>query len=83
MSASVDNPVLVADVGGTNLVTAPLLFIVGDKDKMTPPKAAQVLVDAAMQAGKSVTQVNVDAGHAMMVESPSKIVQALHAFLQK
>ncbi len=64
-------------------VTAPLLFIVGDKDKMTPPKAAQVLVDAAMQAGKSVTQVNVDAGHAMMVESHSKIVQALHAFLQK
>ena len=64
-------------------VTAPLLFIVGDKDKMTPPKAAQVLVDAAMQAGKSVTQVNVDAGHAMMVEAPVKIVQALHAFLQK
>ena len=64
-------------------VTAPLLFIMGDKDKMTPPKAAQVLVDAAMQAGKSVTQVNVDAGHAMMVEAPSKIVQALHAFLQK
>ena len=64
-------------------VTAPILFIVGDKDKMTPPKAAQVLVDAAMQAGKSVTQVSVDAGHQMMVEAPSKIVQALHAFLQK
>lgn len=64
-------------------VTAPLLFIVGDKDKMTPPKAAQVLVVAAMQAGKSVTQVNVVAGHAMMVEAPVKIVQALHAFLQK
>ena len=65
------------------IVSAPLLFIVGDKDKMTPPKAAQVLIDVAMQAGKSVTQVNVDAGHAMMVEAPVKIVQALHEFLQK
>ena len=64
-------------------VAAPLLFIVGDKDKMTPPKAAQVLVDAATQAGQFVTQVNVDAGHQMMAELPLKIVHALQTFLQK
>ncbi|HMS27075.1 MAG TPA: alpha/beta hydrolase [Burkholderiaceae bacterium] len=64
-------------------VTAPLLFIMGDKDKMTPPKAAQVLIDAALQAGQSVKQVNVNAGHAMMVEASNEVVQALQSFLQK
>lgn len=64
-------------------VSAPLLFIVGDKDKMTPPKAAQVLIDAATQAGKSVKQINVNAGHAMMAEVPIEIAQALQAFLQQ
>ena len=64
-------------------VTAPILFIVGDKDKMTPPKAAQVLIDTAMQAGKTVTHARLDTGHAMQQEAPLKIVQVLQEFLQQ
>jgi pimeloyl-ACP methyl ester carboxylesterase len=33
-------------------VSCPLLFVLGEQDQMTPPKAAKGLIDAAKGAGK-------------------------------
>ena len=46
-------------------VTCPVLFLLGENDQMTPPKAAQSLVKLAPHA-KTVT---VQAGHSLMTES--------------
>jgi pimeloyl-ACP methyl ester carboxylesterase len=58
-------------------VTAPTLFILGTRDQMTPPKAAQTLVRNARQ-GKTVL---VDAGHQMMAEAPDGVLSALRDFI--
>ena len=55
-----------------------LLFIVGQHDQMTPPKAAQGLISAALQA----TVVTVNAGHSLMTEAPDATLAALHQFLK-
>jgi pimeloyl-ACP methyl ester carboxylesterase len=59
-----------ADVG------CAVLFILGARDIMTPPRSAQALT-AALKHGKIVT---VDAGHAMMAEQPDAVLDALAAF---
>jgi pimeloyl-ACP methyl ester carboxylesterase len=61
-----------------NTAGAATLFIVGNQDQMTPPKAAQGLISAATQA-KVVT---VDAGHSIMTEAPDATLFALVQFLQ-
>ena len=58
-------------------VRAPTLFILGDKDQMTPPRAAQALVGWAANAKVA----RVDAGHQMMVEAPDAVLLALRDFL--
>ena len=58
-------------------VTAPTLFVLGHRDQMTPPKAAQPLVRAA-KTGKVVL---VDAGHQMMTEAPDAVLFAIRDFL--
>ena len=58
-------------------VRCPVLFVLGRHDQMTPPKAAQALVDMAAQA----SVVTVDAGHQMMLEAPEAVLSALTAFL--
>lgn len=60
-------------------VQCPTLFILGKDDQMTPPKAAQTLVQSAPNA--SVAQVN--AGHAMMSEAPEEVLAALKGFLKR
>ena len=35
-------------------ITCPVLFLLGTQDQMTPPRAAQTLIEAARQAGRSV-----------------------------
>lgn len=57
-------------------VTCPALFVVGSKDMMTSPKAAQALA-GKMPKAKLVT---VPAGHAMMGEKPDEVLDALAAF---
>ncbi|TFW17495.1 alpha/beta fold hydrolase [Duganella callida] len=57
-------------------VHCPTLFIFGASDVMTPPKAARTLT-AALPHARSVT---VQAGHAMMVEQPDAINDALLKF---
>jgi pimeloyl-ACP methyl ester carboxylesterase len=57
---------------------AAILFIVGSKDQMTPPRAAQSLIDAAPQA----QVLRVAAGHQMMVEAPEAVLDGLRRFFK-
>jgi len=57
-------------------VACPALFLVGTKDMMTSPKAAQALA-GKMPNAKLVT---VPSGHAMMGEKPDEVLDALAAF---
>ena len=59
-------------------VQAPVLFILGRRDQMTPPRAAQGLVKAARDG----RVVEVDAGHQMMAEAPDAVLDALRGFLK-
>jgi pimeloyl-ACP methyl ester carboxylesterase len=54
----------------------PVLFILGRLDKMTPPRAAAALTQAARHG----RIVEVDAGHAMMAEQPEAVLEALADF---
>ena len=58
-------------------VSAPTLFILGKRDQMTPPKAAQGLIGKAVRS-KVVT---LDAGHQMMLEAPDGVLFAIRDFL--
>ena len=59
-------------------VKAPTLFVLGNKDQMTPPKAAQPLIRAATNA----KVVLLNAGHQLMTEDPDGVLFALHEHLQ-
>ena len=59
-------------------VACPVLFILGRHDQMTPPKAAQPLVQAARQA----RVVQLRAGHSLMTEAPDAVLDALFDFLR-
>lgn len=59
-------------------VAQPTLIIVGDADRLTPPKYAAFLRDRLANA----TLVTVpDAGHAVAVEAPDAVASALRDFL--
>ena len=57
-------------------VQCPVLFLLGEADQMTPPRAAQSLVAKARQGHV----VKVRAGHAMMSEAPDAVLFALREF---
>ena len=63
-------------------VTCPILFVLGEKDQMTTPKAAQSLITQAQQSGKTHQVVRVPMGHHQMSESPEETLQAIQQFLQ-
>lgn len=56
----------------------PICLVLGQSDQMTPPAAAQTLIDWAQRP----TVVKVDAGHAIMSEAPEALQQALIEALQ-
>lgn len=59
-------------------VKCPALFILGSRDQMTPPRAAQSLVQAIPHA----TVVSLEAsGHSLMAEAPDATLDALIGFL--
>ena len=62
-------------------LSCPLLFVLGQVDQMTPPKAAQGLIDQARSAGKSVQVSMVPVGHHEMNEAPEGTLKALRLFL--
>lgn len=57
-------------------VRCAVLFILGDKDAMTPPKGAQALAQALR-----AEVVRLPVGHALMSEAPNGVVEALRRFL--
>ena len=62
-------------------VNCPVLFVLGERDQMTPPRAAKSLIDQAKAHGKDFTVVQVPMGHHQMSESPEETLNALKAFL--
>jgi pimeloyl-ACP methyl ester carboxylesterase len=59
-------------------VSCPTLFLLGSVDQMTPPRAAQDLIDRARQA----EVVLLPGGHHQMNETPEEMLSALTAFLK-
>jgi pimeloyl-ACP methyl ester carboxylesterase len=68
-------------IAGVFIAKAAILFIVGKFDQMTPPKAAQNLINEAKSSGKQVKVVTLDAGHSLMTEAPDGVLMALKEFL--
>lgn len=69
------------DQGETDMakVLCATLFLLGSKDQMTPPKAAQSLIQQARDGRVAL----VKAGHQLMVEAPEESLTALIAFCKK
>ncbi|VVD69264.1 alpha/beta fold hydrolase [Pandoraea anhela] len=63
-------------------VKCPVLAVLGQRDQMTPPRAAQALLDALRDAGVPVTITLVNAGHAIMTEQPDALLDALKRFMR-
>ena len=63
-------------------ITCPVLFLLGELDQMTPPKAAQGLIAAARQAGKAVQVIRLDVGHHQMTETPDAALFAIRDILK-
>jgi pimeloyl-ACP methyl ester carboxylesterase len=59
-------------------VTCPVLFVLGQTDQMTPPKAAQGLINGA----KNAQVVYLPGGHQQMNETPEEMLAALTGFLE-
>lgn len=59
------------------MVTCPVLFVLGQADQMTPPKAAQCLIQKALNA----KVVYLPGGHHQMNETPEQMLTALTGFL--
>ena len=64
-------------------VTCPVLFILGNSDQMTPPRAAQSLIDQARTCGVAHQVTKIPMGHHQMTEAPEETLQALRDFLAR
>ena len=62
-------------------ISCPVLFVLGEQDQMTSPKAAQGLIAKAREAGKTVRIAQVPVGHHQMTEAPEETLAALRDFL--
>jgi pimeloyl-ACP methyl ester carboxylesterase len=62
-------------------ITCPVLFLLGEQDQMTPPKAAQGLVKAARNADKAVQVASLPVGHHQMSEAPEETLRTIRDFL--
>ena len=63
-------------------VACPVLFVLGEKDQMTTPRAAQSLIEQARTSGVAHQVINVPMGHHQMTEAPEETLQALRGFLR-
>ena len=63
-------------------ITCPVLFLLGQQDQMTPPKAAASLVDRARATGKRVHVEHLELGHHQMLETPDATLAAIRDFLR-
>jgi len=55
-----------------------VLFALGRRDQMTPPRAAQALIGATAQHRVAMLEV----GHHQMLESPDALLSELRQFLK-
>ena len=62
-------------------VQCPVLFLLGKLDQMTPPSAANGLINKAKAAGVSTQVVQLPVGHHQMTEAPEATLSALRNFL--
>jgi len=60
----------------------PVLFVLGRIDQMTPPRAAQSLIDRARERNLPVQVCTVPVGHHEMAEAPDATLAALRDFLR-
>ena len=58
-------------------VKCPVLFLLGERDLMTSPKASGMLIDAISQC--KVIQIK-ESGHELMAEQPDSVLDALFSF---
>ena len=63
-------------------ITCPVLFVLGEQDQMTPPKAAQGLIAKARESGKTVHIAQPPVGHHQMTETPDDTLFAIRDFLK-
>lgn len=63
-------------------VTCPILFLLGAEDQMTQAKAAQLLIQKAESAGKTMAVVRLAVGHHQMTEAPEETLMAIKGFLK-
>ncbi len=62
-------------------ISCPVLFVLGSQDQMTPPKAANGLMAAARNAGKTVQVASLPVGHHQMSEAPDETLFTIRDFL--
>jgi len=62
-------------------IACPVLFLLGAKDQMTQPKAAQLLIGIARESGHAVKIVSLPVGHRQMSEDPDGTLFAIRDFL--
>jgi pimeloyl-ACP methyl ester carboxylesterase len=67
----------VSDFAG---VKCPVLFILGRRDVMTPPRAASALTQKLPNARVEVVEVS---GHSLMAEAPDDTLDALVEFFSE
>ena len=63
-------------------ITCPVLFLLGEQDQMTQPKAAQSLISVARDSGKTVQIASLAVGHHQMSEAPDETLFAIRDFLK-
>jgi len=59
-------------------VQCPVLFVLGKRDVMTPPRAAQALLEKLSNSKVEIAELS---GHGLMSEAPDATLDALAAFL--
>jgi pimeloyl-ACP methyl ester carboxylesterase len=69
-----------AAIEAAQALPCPVLFILGARDQMTPPKAARSLIDACAQPQVELLPAT---GHAMMAENPDGVRRALADFARR
>jgi len=63
-------------------ISCPVLFVLGAQDQMTQPRAAQPLISAAHNSGKTVQVASLPVGHHQMTEAPDATLFAIRDFLK-
>lgn len=61
-------------------VSCPTLLLLGQRDMMTPPKAARMVREAILHA-RSIEIAG--AGHSLMAEQPDAVLDALYGFAKE